>query len=146
MRLLSPEALEAKQAAHWRHLEIVAQALRRRSMDDLRRLLPYYERMRLVDEARLVRAEWARRAPQLGQVLAHEAVEYERRRMIDAQDAMDPMGCHAALKHDLDSRDLAGVEHELMMYERLGWDSTARACRMELERRREVAQKEDGNQ
>jgi len=136
MRRLSPEALDAKREGQRRHIEIVAQALRRRSTGDLRRLLLYYERMRLVDEARLVRAEWARRAPHLAPTLAREAAEYERRRAIDAQDAMDPMGYHAALKHDLDSRDPAGIEHELAMYERLGWESTAQACRMELERRR----------
>lgn len=137
------EIAAAKTASHRRHLEIVANRLRRCNTDSLRRLLLDYERQRLVDEARLVRQEWARRCPAMAEALAREAIEYERRRMIDAEDARDYMMFHRALKRDLAGRDLDGVAHECAMYERLGWQDTAQACRRELERRQEEAQRKD---
>ena len=131
------EIAQARREAHSRHMAWLACRLRRLSLADLRRSLLRYEQMRMTAEAQACRDEWSRRRPKVAAALARAAAEYERRRQINDAVSRDRTMYYGALKADLAGRDLAGVEHELMMYERLGWAQTALACRMELERRRE---------
>ncbi len=136
--VLEGERLEAKRAGHARHVEYVRRRLARMPSNELPRALLEAEQQRRLVDARLIRNEIVHRQPGLYEHMALEAAAYHRRYEIDQQDGRDPMCFHLALAADLRGRDVAGVEHELEMYRRLGWQHEVIGCQEELRRRQRV--------